>query len=58
MLFDETIPTDHLVLRDTYNLLASLRLDELNGKTPTEWLLEASFLKNSALNLLTNCIET
>jgi hypothetical protein len=33
-------PDSHLIPRDIYNLLASLRVEELDGKTPTEWLLE------------------
>jgi hypothetical protein len=32
-------PGTHLISKDIYNLLASLRLEELNGKTPVEWLL-------------------
>jgi hypothetical protein len=29
-----------LIPRDIYNLLAGLRIEELDGKTPIEWLLE------------------
>ena len=29
-----------LILRDIYNLLASMRVEELDGKTPVEWLLQ------------------
>ena len=32
-------PASCLVPRDIYNLLYSLRLDELAGSTPVEWLL-------------------
>jgi hypothetical protein len=35
-----------LVMRDIYNLLYSIRLDELGGFTPVEWLL----------NVFTNCL--
>jgi hypothetical protein len=33
-------PVSHLIVRDIYNLLHSLRLDELAGLTSIEWLLE------------------
>jgi hypothetical protein len=32
-------PESVLVPKDIYNLLAALRTDELNGKTPIQWLL-------------------
>ena len=31
-------PKSNLILRDIYNLLAGLRVEELAGKTPIEWL--------------------
>lgn len=46
-------PNSHLIPRDIYNLLVSLRVEELDGKTPTEWLLKVRFLKTMSLNLLT-----
>ena len=33
-------PESNLIPRDVYNLLASLRVEELNGQTPIEWLLQ------------------
>ena len=33
-------PASHLIVKDIYNLLHKLRLDELGGLTPVEWLLE------------------
>jgi hypothetical protein len=33
-------PERNMILRDVYNLLASLRVEELNGQTPIEWLLQ------------------
>ena len=33
-------PESNLIPRDIYNLLASLRVEELDGQTPIEWLLE------------------
>jgi hypothetical protein len=33
-------PASHLIVKDVYNLLHSLRLDELAGLTPIEWLLK------------------
>ena len=33
-------PRSVLVMRDIYNLLYSMRLDELAGRTPVEWLLQ------------------
>jgi hypothetical protein len=33
-------PETQLIPRDIYNLLASLRTEELDGKTPVEWLLK------------------
>jgi hypothetical protein len=35
-------PASHLIVRDVYNLLHRLRLDELAGLTPVEWLLEVN----------------
>jgi hypothetical protein len=35
-------PTSVLVIRDIYNLLYCLRLDELGGSTPVEWLLKVN----------------
>jgi len=31
-----------LIPRDIYNLLASQRIDELNGQTPIQWLLQVN----------------
>lgn len=33
-------PASHLIVRDVYNLLHRLRLDELAGLTPVKWLLK------------------
>ena len=33
-------PESNLIPRDIYNLLASMRMEELDGKTPVEWLLQ------------------
>jgi hypothetical protein len=33
-------PESNLIPRDIYNLLASMRMEELDGKTPIEWLLQ------------------
>jgi hypothetical protein len=33
-------PKSELILQDIYNLIASLRIQELDGKTPVEWLLK------------------
>jgi hypothetical protein len=33
-------PESNLIPRDVYNLLASLRMEELNEQTPIEWLLQ------------------
>jgi hypothetical protein len=35
-------PESNLIPRDIYNLLAKLRMEELAGKTPIEWLLEVN----------------
>jgi hypothetical protein len=60
-------PESNLIPRDIYNLLASMRVEELDGKTPVEWLLQASYVSNynSSSNSLTNscrnsrsCIST
>ena len=40
-----------LVPRDIYNLLYSLRLDELAGSTPVEWLLMVSVHEDNVLSL-------
>jgi hypothetical protein len=44
----------NLIPRDIYNLLASFRLDELAGQTPTKWLLEIYLPNNLSKDLLTN----
>jgi hypothetical protein len=51
-------PELNLIPRDIYNLLASFRLDELAGQTPTEWLLEVYLPNDLSKDLLTNYIET
>jgi hypothetical protein len=33
-------PQTALIPRDIYNILASLRVEELDGQTPIEWLLK------------------
>jgi hypothetical protein len=44
-----------LIPRDIYNLLASLRIEELNGQSPIEWLLQVtSLLLYSISNSLSN----
>lgn len=50
-------PTSALIPWDIYNLLTKLRVEELGGKTPIEWLLQV-FLVFSMIveNLLTNCM--
>jgi hypothetical protein len=45
-----------LIPRDIYNLLASLRIEELNGQTPVEWLLQVISLIHALGNLLTNLV--
>jgi hypothetical protein len=39
-------PESNLIPRDIYNLLASMRVEELDGKTPVEWLLQASYVSD------------
>ena len=53
-------PNTLLVMRDIYNLLYSMRLDELGGFTPVEWLLSVLTLFHLYLSsiLLTICLET
>jgi hypothetical protein len=54
-------PNSMLVPRDIYNLLAGLRIDELSGKTPIEWLLdqlkEKNFSPKDYVNPETNKLE-
>ena len=48
-----------LIPRDIYNLLAGLRVEELSGKTPVEWLLQVMSLllsMTASNNLLTKPI--
>jgi Transcription factor AFT len=45
-------PTSALVVRDIYNLLYCLRLNELSGKTPVEWLLEVKSNRSLFLSIL------
>jgi hypothetical protein len=51
-----------LILKDIYNLLASLRNEELDGKTPVEWLLaklkEQNYSLKEYVNLKTNCLKS
>jgi hypothetical protein len=52
-------PETLLVARDIYNLLYSLRIEELDGLTPIEWLLWVCFyIQPFASLLLTISIET
>jgi len=44
-------PNSALVARDIYNLLYSLRLDELAGSTPVKWLLMVSVHKDKVLSI-------
>jgi hypothetical protein len=53
-------PDSLLVIQDIYNLLYSMRLDELGGFTPVEWLLNVftNYLLYLSSILLTIYIET
>jgi hypothetical protein len=47
-------PASHLIVKDVYNLLYKLRLDELAGLTPIEWLLKVIYLIEALLFNFTN----
>jgi hypothetical protein len=48
-------PENILIPKDIYNLLATLRTEELGGQTPIQWLLKVHICVQSIyLNLLTN----
>jgi hypothetical protein len=51
--------SSYLIVKDIYNILHSLRLNELAGSTPIKWLLEViQGHKCFLVFLLTNYIET
>ena len=51
-------PRSVLVVRDIYNLLYCLQVEELNGSTPVEWLLKVSKVEAVFLSLLTIYIDS
>lgn len=56
----ETLREDNkrsvLVMKDIYNLLQSMRREELGGLTPIEWLLQVCFHPSSYLSFANKCI--
>jgi hypothetical protein len=45
-------PNSYLVPRDIYNLLHNLRLEELAGDTPVEWLLKVRTNNRRSVSLI------